>query len=97
MWYEFHTIQTTPTRRHREWCCPACVTGATAIHQCAQVDPSLPPLAWRMQRGLFLPPGWEALLASEEHKALARRALGEDGAWAGLYFITGCRARDWWH
>lgn len=80
-------IVPTPSRHpptdNREWCCPACVTGGADVSLNGQADPTLPPLGWRMQRGLFLPPGWEALLASEEHKAMARRALGDDGAFWG--------------
>lgn len=64
---------------YREWCCPACTTGADDVSLNGRADPPLPPLGWKMQRGLFLPPGWEALLASEEHKAMARRAFGDGG------------------
>lgn len=46
-----------------------------------------------MQRGLFLPPGWEGLLASEDHKAMARRAL-EDGASDGSIDVILCRTME---
>ena len=69
------------SKTNRQWFCPQCCAKEDRTEvvksdvMTDEVDATLPAIGYRMQKGRFLDPDWESLLVSDEHKAMAGRAL----------------------
>ena len=68
-------------RPYRHWFCRKCVgeEGSCDL-QAGETKPGYPALGWRMQKGRFMQPQWEAALVEDAHRDMAKRAIGGEPA-----------------